>query len=551
MDILETISENPDAISEFSREQLDEARAALLEAGRNYTAAIKDGTSEDKSADLASAKEAKELLESVDARLAEFAQADAEIDAEVADIEVAFEPADELVETDEPEATDEDVVEEVEEVVAEAEEIIEEAAKQPSIGQIAKNMPKQPEPDKEPALVASAGPGIRNRAVLETSRQLGEETHRLWKSFGSHAPKSQERHLVASFDTSKQYEHEVTGDLTHDAKIIDQLVKDAQRLDALTAAGLCGPGEPIYDFFSISAEAGMIQLPSVFASRGQLIYPVSPSYATIRDTSGWSAAAGQQYTNSDAEAENSKNVYSVQCPGTTTCTVDAYPVILQYGNFQDRFNPELVAHTQAESMRFHAHFVNASLIADMVTASTSRGGGDTGGGGLVNVANLVGFEAMAYRDNFRMSPEATLDLVVPAWTIDALVADLVARNATTSFENARARVRATFASLNLRVQEVQDWQSPADAGDGGFRTAADFMLFAPGTFVRMDGGSLNLGIVRDSTLNSTNEFQVFVETFEAVCEVGHDSWLLDDITICPRGSAAADVSLDCNPGFGS
>lgn len=33
--------------------------------------------------------------------------------------------------------------------------------------------------------------------------------------------------------------------------------------------------------------------------------------------------------------------------------------------------------------------------------------------------------------------------------------------------------------------------------------------------VYIDGGVLDLGIVRDSTLNSTNDYHVFGETFEA------------------------------------
>jgi hypothetical protein len=158
---------------------------------------------------------------------------------------------------------------------------------------------------------------------------------------------------------------------------------------------------------------------------------------------------------------------------------------------------------------------------------------------------------MLYRDTFRMSPTATLELVFPAWVVDILVADLVARDSTQSFENARGRVLALFASIGVNIQAVQDWQSPADAGDDGWRTAADMLLYAPGTFVRLDGGSLDLGIVRDSTLNASNNFQTFVETFETVCEVGHDAWLLNDVTLCPRGATANRVTLDCNPGFNS
>ena len=41
-------------------------------------------------------------------------------------------------------------------------------------------------------------------------------------------------------------------------------------------------------------------------------------------------------------------------------------------------------------------------------------------------------------------------------------------------------------------------------------------LYPQGTFLAMDGGTLDLGIIRDSVLNSTNDFQIFAETFENV-----------------------------------
>jgi len=48
---------------------------------------------------------------------------------------------------------------------------------------------------------------------------------------------------------------------------------------------------------------------------------------------------------------------------------------------------------------------------------------------------------------------------------------------------------------------------------------------------------LNLGIVRDSTLNSTNDFQIFGETFENVARIGPAQaayWETTDI--CAVGS---------------
>ena len=72
-------------------------------------------------------------------------------------------------------------------------------------------------------------------------------------------------------------------------------------------------------------------------------------------------------------------------------------------------------------------------------------------------------------------------------------------------------------------------------------------LFPEGTFLHLDGGSLELGIVRDSTLNSTNDYQVFGETFENVARIGPTQaarWA--SVTICPAGTfPAAGTGISC------
>lgn len=47
-------------------------------------------------------------------------------------------------------------------------------------------------------------------------------------------------------------------------------------------------------------------------------------------------------------------------------------------------------------------------------------------------------------------------------------------------------------------------------------------LMPDGSFLFMDGGVLELGIIRDSTLNATNSFQVFGETFGNVAYTGSE-----------------------------
>ena len=41
-------------------------------------------------------------------------------------------------------------------------------------------------------------------------------------------------------------------------------------------------------------------------------------------------------------------------------------------------------------------------------------------------------------------------------------------------------------------------------------------MFASGTWLYLDGGQLNLGVVRDATLVGTNDFILFSETMETL-----------------------------------
>jgi hypothetical protein len=72
-----------------------------------------------------------------------------------------------------------------------------------------------------------------------------------------------------------------------------------------------------------------------------------------------------------------------------------------------------------------------------------------------------------------------------------------------------------------------------------------FLLSVPGTFVFLDGGVLDLGVVRDQTLVGTNDAVIFSETFENVARRGNDdAAMLIDCEVCPDGSTTAAVTLD-------
>jgi hypothetical protein len=71
-----------------------------------------------------------------------------------------------------------------------------------------------------------------------------------------------------------------------------------------------------------------------------------------------------------------------------------------------------------------------------------------------------------------------------------------------------------------------------------FADSFSWYLFAEGTFLFLDGGTLDLGIIRDSSLVGTNDYKMFVETFEGIAKVGIEGLVITS-TISVNGVAAA------------
>jgi hypothetical protein len=71
-----------------------------------------------------------------------------------------------------------------------------------------------------------------------------------------------------------------------------------------------------------------------------------------------------------------------------------------------------------------------------------------------------------------------------------------------------------------------------------FPDSFTWYLFAEGTFLFLDGGTLDLGIIRDSSLVGTNDYKMFIETFEGIAKVGIEGLAITS-TIQVNGVAAA------------
>jgi hypothetical protein len=155
-----------------------------------------------------------------------------------------------------------------------------------------------------------------------------------------------------------------------------------------------------------------------------------------------------------------------------------------------------------------------------------------------------------------MSDAERLRVIFPEWLIDLLVVDL-ARNGNDSDRfKTRGTVEQILGAAGINISFTKDGPSTGTgqvfaaqtAGNLlGFPASVQFPLFPEGSWLHLDSGQLDLGIVRDSTLNSTNDFQIFAETWENAAFVGVESqW--HTATLAPNGtnSAPKDYSAATN-----
>jgi len=383
-------------------------------------------------------------------------------------------------------------------------------------------------------LVAADVPGHSHNMVLNNSRQLALAAHARARGLQDHSNPV----VVASVQLPIPRENWLTGDPENDEEIFARVSNPA----ALTAAGgWCAPSDNIYEFFSLESADGGIDLPTVRVTRAGISWPDTP---TLGDVAGalWSWTEQDDIDAATAGAPDpTKPCLRVPCPTWNEARLTTDGVCLTHGNLADRAFPELTRRIVDLALIAHAHKMSATRINAISTASTkvnmSTDVSDTVG----NLGSAIGLQVEDYRNKFRMSPSATLEAVFPAWAKEALRADLAMRAGVSEWNVSDAEITSFFTNRNVRAQFVTDYGT--DLGNASPATtwpaSIKFLLYAAGTFVVGDGGQLDLGVVRDSVLNSTNDFTaLWTEQFHLLAQRGPESreitvpTSLDGVTAC-------------------
>ena len=380
----------------------------------------------------------------------------------------------------------------------------------------------------------TAGSSISSMA--EVAEAMAKRLHGLRRVNGGDG----EQHIVASIST--QFPEERT--LNQDAQANWDKVQAVVGPEALVAAGgHQAPFEVKYDIFGIGSAVRPVRdsLPRFQADRGGIRYitpPVLSSYASAVGV--WTAANDSAETPSPA----SKLSLTVAAASETTVSTDAVTLQLQFGNLLSRAYPELIARHNELGLIQHAREAEGNLLAKIGAASTAVTSTSVIGMGRDFLVQL-GRAAAAYRSRHRLDADAPLRAIIPAWVKDAMAADLTIAMPGDSTLNAYAEIDAYIASRGIITTYALDSSSGASyfssQGGGAMNEFPDtfvWYLFSEGSFLFLDGGTLDLGVIRDSTLVGTNDYKMFVETFENVALVGVESLQVTS-TINVNGVAAA------------
>lgn len=317
---------------------------------------------------------------------------------------------------------------------------------------------------------------------------------------------------------------------------------DAEALVA--AGGWCAPSEIRYNFFNIAGSSGMIDLPTFGVTRGGVQFPISPSLADAID-GGAFAPFSQAFDNTSnpwlwTEADDilaatgspTKPCVRVPCPDFDEERLEAYGICLTAGNLANDAYPEATANMIRLLMRAHDHAMNARLIALMVARSTGATtiGAETSDSAAPRIFNAAALAATDYRARYGMALEDTLEIVIPAWVREVIRADMAWKAGIDLTEVSNAEIDAKFTVRNVRPQWVDDWQvrGASQFGNSSAMTVwpatVDFLVYAAGTFLHGQGLSLDLGVVRDSVLNETNDHTAaWSEEAHLIARVGHES----------------------------
>lgn len=423
------------------------------------------------------------------------------------------------------------------------------------------NTPSGKAEQKTATIVAAADlRGIQSGSIIPDYLSLATAMLERRTAMGRTSGGDGEQALVASIKTDHFYDDsrvlfstDTEGNQEKVNAVVASVAQKAQTSDALVAAGgLYGPVETSYDIYKLGeslARPVKAALPSFKADRGGLRFLTPPVLADLQGAvSVWTLQ--DDIDAADPASGKEKPCIRVKAGEEVTVYIEALPLCLTFGNIGARAFPEMVERHIELAMVWQARFAESRLLerigglSTKVTAKSELGVAR-------DILGQIDRAGAALRNRHRLEPNFPLKAIFPLWFKDAMRSDLVKQmpgdGQEVAFSLADSTIDRWFAERNVSVTWTYDGESSqyfAEQADGAlvnYPAKVVWYLFPEGTFLFLEDATLDLGIVRDSTLNATNDYKMFIETFENVAKVGVESLRVEsDVTIA--GAVAGTVA---------
>ena len=301
--------------------------------------------------------------------------------------------------------------------------------------------------------------------------------------------------------------------------------------------------------FASQARPVRDSLPSFQADRGGVNVPTATTIGDI--TSAITVIEESEDALGGTFA--TKSCQDLECPAYTEVPVTVLSHCREYGNLNAMAWPEKIAHENDLTMAAHARTAETYLLDRVKTLSINVTQAEVLGA-VGDFIHAVTKAQAAIRYRLRMERSARFRVLAPQYLPDLFAAD----TAYTQFDRfqAQAEIAAVIERYGISVtwylDDVTGGTSQGFAAEEAgalddFPDDVQWAIFPEGEFIHVDSGSLELGIVRDSTLNSTNDYQFFGETFENVARLGPAQgalWVTQGV--CPSGEfPALGTALTC------
>lgn len=394
------------------------------------------------------------------------------------------------------------------------------SSKRPSASGIARRAPVAEvpaQPRQTVSITAAADvPGFSSGAPIEKA-DLVTAMHSRARGLANMSP----RLGIGTIDTGIPAEFTV-GQGDDPESIMERLIEsrlggNATAESLVASGGWCTPSDVLFDQFAIESRSGLIDLPTLGVAHGGVQVP---SFFGISDAAAalWTWTEATDITPGGA----TKACLKVPCPTWTDYRLEAEGLCLTHGNLMDRSYPQQSTRFVDLTMTAHMHKVSNAILAKIVATATAVTAAGAPSDGFGDVLGSLDLEVADFRSEHLMDENVILDGMFPMWLPNALRSTLAMRAGIDPRRITLADIIGEFTARNVRPQFLAGYQplyaaAPATA----FPTTVNYLLSPTGAVVKGDGGSIDLGVQRDSTLNATNDFTLaWTEQFYQVIQRG-------------------------------